>query len=176
MTLRAFFFGLDSFHRLHLGLGHFERLSERLPKLGEDLIAMGLTGLDQIELFFHMAGEFEVHHLWEVLDQEIGDDHAQFRGMKAAFLLLDVAALLDLADDGSVGARSADPLFFQRFDQRSLAVAGRRLREMLRADQVMQIQLLFILQGRQQRVLLLATRRKHAAIAIELKDLALGFE
>ena len=131
---------------------------------------------DLVQLLFHVAGELQVHHLGEVLHQQIGHRHADLGGIEAPLLLLDVAALLDLADDGGVGARPADAFFFQRFHQRGFVVAGRRLREMLRRQQLQKVQLLLVLQRRQQGILLLAARRQDAAIAVELQHLALGLE
>ena len=75
-----------------------------------------------------------------------------------------------------VGARPADALFLQRLDQRRLVVTRRRLREVLAGRQIEPIELLLVAQRRQRGVFLLAGRRKHLAIAVELQHLALGLE
>ncbi len=52
-------------------------------------------------------------------------------GLKRAFDLVDVLARLDDADDRGIRARPADAVLFERLDERRLAVAWRRLRELL---------------------------------------------
>src|ERR1700719_1367986 len=96
--------------------------------------------------------------------------------METSFLLLHVAALLDLADDGGIRAGPADPFLLQALYQRRLAITRRRLREVLRVRQVQQIEQLLLLESRQQRIFLLAARRQHTAVAVKLEDLALGLE
>ncbi len=162
----------------HLVLGRFQRLGERTPELVEHLVVVRLLRLDLIQFLLQMAGELEVHDLREVLDEQVGHVLADLGGVEAAVLDLDVAALRrgDLVDDGGVGARPADALLLQRLDQRRLVVARRRLREVLAGRQVQPIELLLLAQGRQRGVLLLAGRRQHLAIAVELEHLALRLE
>jgi hypothetical protein len=49
----------------------------------------------------------------KLLDQQVGDDHAQFGGNELAALLLHVLALLDGGQDRGVGGRAADAVGFQ---------------------------------------------------------------
>ena len=111
--------------------GGLERVLERIVELVEHLDHVFLGGRDVVELVFHVGGELQVEDLGEMLDQQVGDDHAQVGGEEAPLLLFDVAAVLDRLDDRGVGAGPADVLLLQGLDQRRLAVAGRRLGEVL---------------------------------------------
>ncbi len=96
--------------------------------------------LDLIEFFLHVAGKAQVHHLGKMIDENVRHLHADFGGEESAFLLFDVAAVLNLADDGGIGAGSADAFFFQRLDQRRFVVTRRRFREVLCRIELEQIE------------------------------------
>ncbi len=66
-------------HALHVGFGGFQFLLERVIKLVEDLGHLFLGGRDIVELVFHLGRELEVENLGKLLDQEVGDGHAQVR-------------------------------------------------------------------------------------------------
>src|SRR5262249_32596183 len=100
----------------HLRLGLAQCLRERAPELGEHLVVLALPPLDLVKFLLKVAGELQVHDAREVLHQQVGDDLADLGGVEAAFLHLDVAALLrrDLVDDRGVSAWPADALLLQR--------------------------------------------------------------
>ena len=116
---------------LHVRFGGLQLFLKRIVKLVEHLRHLFLGGSDVVELVFHLGRELEVEDLGKLLDQEVGHGHPQMGRVEAPLFLLDVAAILDCLDDRRVGAGAADRLFFQGLDQRGLAVARRRLREML---------------------------------------------
>src|SRR5262249_10789858 len=91
-ALRALLVRLLPLHRLHLGLGDFQRLLEWFPKLGQDLLAAYLARFDLIELAFHVTGELQVHHARKMLDQQICDHLTQFSCVEPALALIDIAA------------------------------------------------------------------------------------
>ena len=123
-----------------LRFGGLELLLKRIVELVEHLDHLFLGGSDVVELVLHVGGELQVEDLGEVLDQQVGDRHAQVGGEEAPLLLLDVAAVLDRLDDRRVGAGPADGLLFEGLDQRGLAVAGRRLGEVLGGVQGVQVE------------------------------------
>ena len=111
-----------------------------------------------------------------MLDQQVGDNHAQVGGEKSPFFLFDVEPILDRLDDRGIGARSADVLLLQGLDQSRLAVSGRRLGEMLGGVERVQIERLPHGERRQQLVLDFSSRRPDFAVTVELEHLALGLE
>ena len=125
---------------LHVRFGDLQLFLKRIVKLVEHLGHLFLGGSDVVELVFHLGGELEVEDLGELLDQKVGHGHPQMGRVEAPLFLLDVAAILDCLDDGRVGAGAADRLFFQGLDQRGLAVARRRLREMLGRVEAVQVE------------------------------------
>ena len=78
-----------------------------------------------------MAGERDIHYPREVFVELIGNNFAQFRGVKFPFGLYDVSSVLDSADNRGVRAWPADAFFFQGLDQRRFVIPRRRFGEML---------------------------------------------
>ena len=94
-----------------------------------------LATADAVEFVFKVAGEGVVHVLREELHQEVADNLAGVRGCEATAFQFGVLAVHQRVDDGRVGGRTTDAIFFQRLHERSFGVARRWLREMLfRAD------------------------------------------
>ena len=139
-----------------LRLGGLQRFLERVVELVEHLDHVFLGRGDVVELVLHVRGELQVEDLGELLDQEVGHDHAQVGREEPPLLLLDVAAVLDRLDDRGVGAGPADVLLLEGLDQRGLAVAGRRLGEVLGRVEAVQVERLADGQGGQELVFLLA--------------------
>ena len=112
-----------------LGLlqGALERPVELVQHLDLAQVALG----DVVEFLLHVRGEGDVDHVGEVLDQLVGDHLAGVGGREALVLQRHVLPALDRVDDRGVGGRAADAQLLERLDQRRLAVAGRRLREVL---------------------------------------------
>ncbi len=85
-----------------------------------------------------MRGKLTLHSQGEVLLQKIDHNLPKQSGLQAPSLLHRITSILDNRDNGRVGARSPDSLFFEQVDQPSLAVAPRRLGEFLRAFELFQ--------------------------------------
>ena len=125
---------------LHVRLGRPQLLLERIVELVEHLDHVGLGGGDLVELALHVGGELQVEDLGKLFDQQVVDGHPEVRRAEPPFLLIDVAAVLDRLDDRCIGAGAADRLFFQGLDQRGLAVSRRRLGEVLRRVEAVEVE------------------------------------
>ena len=90
----------------------------------------------------------------EALQQQLGDCHAQVRGLEAALVFLHVVAVLDGADDAGVGGRAADAVLFQFLHQRGFVEARGGLGELLVRVELVQLQGLAQLEGGQLGVVL----------------------
>src|SRR6202140_1206508 len=130
---------LDVFHML---LGVSEILGKLLVKLGERVVPCLLAFFNLVELFFQPRGVLEIENIFEILDQQIGDDQADLRGSELASNLLRVLPLLDRAQNRRIGRRPADAALLKLFDQRSFIEAWRRLGERLLGARGLQRQLL----------------------------------
>ena len=108
-----------------------------------------LPFLHLVQLLFHARRVGDVEDVAEVLHQQVAHHHAEFGGMEAALLLLDVLAVLNDGEDGGVGRGPADALLFQRLDQRGFVVARRGLGEVLLRQQLVQLELFADLHLRQ---------------------------
>ena len=104
-------------------------------KIGIELLQhvfpAALTGLDLVELLFHVGGEFHADDIGEPVHHQAVDDLAEL-GRRELFIGLDdIFAVLDGGDDGGVGRRTADALLLHRTHERSFGIAGRRLGKVL---------------------------------------------
>src|SRR5689334_22438722 len=90
-----------------------EALVELRHRVGPLLFAL----FDLIELFFETRGISRIEDLREVLDQQIGDDQADFCRHELAANLLDVLTLLNRSQNGSVSRWPSDPAFFEFLHQ-----------------------------------------------------------
>jgi hypothetical protein len=61
-------------------LGVSEILGKLFVKLGERVVSRLLALFNLVEFFFQARGVLEVENILEVLDQQIGDDQANFGG------------------------------------------------------------------------------------------------
>ena len=118
-------------HLHNLLLGGDQVVLERLPEIAHHLLPVQPAFFDVVEFLFQRGGEIVIHHIAEVLDQQIVDELAEIRGMQPAADGLHIAAAFDRLNRRRVGAGPADPAFLQRPDQRGFGVARRRLGEML---------------------------------------------
>jgi len=64
--------------------GVSEILGKFLIKLGERAVPRLLAFFNLVELFFQARGVLEIENILEVLDQQIGDDQANFGGHELA--------------------------------------------------------------------------------------------
>ena len=74
----------------------FERPVELVEHLGPAHLALG----DVVELVLHPGGEPHVHHLGEVLHEEVGHDLADVLGIEPAVVETDVLPVEQRGDDG----------------------------------------------------------------------------
>ena len=105
-----------------------EVLLELVVELPQRVGPLLLAVFDLVEFFFETSRVLRIEYVLEVLNQQIGDDQADFRRdeFSAAPGLLHVLALLDRAHDGRVRRRSADAALFEFFHQRRLVETRRR--------------------------------------------------
>ncbi len=102
--------------------------------------------LDLVEFFLHVARELQVHHLREMLDQQVGHRSCRspWRRSGVPSPRCSRAPRRDLVDDLRIGAGPADAFLFQRLDQRRLVVARRRLGEVLAGRSVQTVERLLL--------------------------------
>ena len=141
-----------------------ELVEQPLPRLA----AVG----DLVEVSLHAGGEGVVEQVREVLHEPVRDQLANLLGMEAPVLQRDVAAVLDRGDDGGVGGRPADAALLQLAHETRLAVAGRRLGEVLHGLHIHQRQGVALAQVRQRRVVIAPKRLHHAGEAVEAENAA----
>ena len=121
---------------LHLDFGLFQVFLERIVEVLQGLCPGQLPFFHLVQLVFHLGRELDVEDIPEILHQEVIDQTTQVGGKKPAFFLGDIFPLLDIVENGGVGRRAADALFFQVFDQGRLGVPGGRLGEVLLRRQI----------------------------------------
>ena len=131
-----------------------DELRERPPELLEQRHPLALAARYGVERVFHAGRELVVDVLREELGQEAIDDATDVRRNEASILHLDVLAIAQRRDDRGVRRRPADAVLFERFDERGFRIARRRLREVLRALQVLQAQPIAFGDGGQDSILL----------------------
>src|ERR1017187_1362070 len=123
---------LDIFH---VFLGVSEVLGKFMVKLGQSFVPGLLAFFDLVQLLFQTRGVLEVENIFEVLDQQIGDHQANFRGSELASDFLRVHTLLDGAENRRVRRRTTDAALFEFLHQRGFVETRRRLGEMLLGEQ-----------------------------------------
>ena len=101
---------------------------------------MDHTGLDTVEIGLHIRGKFIIGDRLELIDQQTGDALAERRGTERTVFLADVVAVHDGRNGGRIGGRTADAAFLHRADERSLGVARRGLRKVLRRLDLLALQ------------------------------------
>src|SRR5262245_55788102 len=138
--------GLDV---LHLRLSLLQILGELAPEQREGVEQVVLALLDRVQLLLHGRGVLDVHDVLEMLDQQVGHQEAQLRGMEPAIALLDVLARLDRGDDGRVGRGPADAVLLELLHQARFAEAGRRLGKVLVGVELLERERVALCEGRQ---------------------------
>ena len=83
-----------------------------------------------IQLLFHFGSETDVHNIFKAFDQHIHHLIGNGVGEHILCFLADVF-LVELCNDGGVGGRSADPLFFHHLNQRCIRITQGGLGEFL---------------------------------------------
>ncbi len=119
---------------------------KRAVKVAQQLDPVEMLFFDLVELQFHSRRELHVHDFREGLDELVGHDRSEHRGMESAIDLHHVFAILDRLNDAGVRARPADPELLQRLHQARLGKARRGLREMLGRRNLDREDRLFLLQ------------------------------
>src|SRR6185437_9469556 len=130
-----------------LGAGHGG--GEIAPEILEHLLPGDMAVGDLVELVLEIGGEIVFDIALEEARQERGHEPAAV--LRDETLLVEphiVAVLQDLNDRG-VGGRPADAELFELLDEARLAVARRRLCEMLLGLDLAALERLALLQGRQ---------------------------
>src|SRR5579863_8692845 len=144
-------------HAIHLGLGLFHGHLKIAIEVVQELLP-GLSALFHVvEFALHICCEADIDNIWEVFVHDLIDGFSQPGRHKTTLFLLNVATILDGADNGHLGTGSPNTLLFQFFNQTGLGITRRRLRKMLGRLQIMQIQQL-VSRKRGQRFLIILVR------------------
>ena len=110
-------------------------LDERLPELLERRGPFFFAARDRIQLVFHRGGEAVLDVAVEVLREEAVDDLADVGRHEAPAVHFHVLAVLERRDDRGIGRGTADAVLLERLHERGLAVARRRLGEVLQGGE-----------------------------------------
>src|SRR6185295_9980547 len=145
---------LRDFLARHVLLDVVDQRDEWLPEFLQRLGPVFFAARHRVELVFERRGEAVLHVLVEVLGKETVDDLADVRRDEPAIVHVDVLAILERRDDGGVGGRATDAVFFQRLDQRGFGVTRWRLGEVLVALDFYQGDHVAVLHGRQDAIAL----------------------
>ena len=78
-----------------------------------DFEPLALSLLDVVEFLLHLRREGHVEHFGKAVDQNVGDDPAEFRRAQAALEALGVLLVDDRRDDCRIGGGAADTPFFR---------------------------------------------------------------
>ncbi len=138
-------------HGMSVSVGEFGRipfsssggrqlLAEVLVEVAEDLLPLLGADGDLVEGFFEPGGEPVVEQVAEVLDESLGHDLAHLLGVEAAVVEPHVAPVLYRRDDRRVGRRPADAALLELLDEARLAVARRRLGEVLLRIELLELE------------------------------------
>ncbi len=143
------------FDLLHLRLRRLELFPEGLIEFVQNHVPLKGSLFNLIQPLLHAGGKIDVDDLGKVLLHQVNNNKAQLRRGEGLFLPDHVTAADDGFNNRHIGARPADPLFFEGFDQRGIVVAGRWLGKVLLGQKLHQGQLLPFLHGGQHRLFLL---------------------
>ena len=110
-------FALDLGDLVAVGVGSFEPFLEGRIELGDEFVPI-LPLFDEVEFFFHIGGEPDVHNVGKILHEKIGDPKRHFGGFHVFPLFFDVFAFIEHRNDRGVRGRTADTLIFHRLDER----------------------------------------------------------
>ena len=140
---------LDVFHVL-FSVGEIPL--EFVVELPERVRPLLFAVFDLVEFSFETRRVLRIEYVLKVLDEQIGNDQADFRGNEfstTARRLLHVLALLDRAQDGGIGGRPSDAAFFELLHQRRLVETRRRFGEVLLRLETSEFEFLSLDQRRQ---------------------------
>src|SRR5690606_4074414 len=164
-------------HLLAAALALLELALEGPVEVLQHLLPVDVALLDLVELALHPAGEVHLEEGREERHQQLDHRLAQGRRVETLLLELDVLAVEQGRDDLGVRGRPADPLLLQLLDQARLAVARRRLGEVLLGDELDELAPLAALEDRERRevveravVAVLPRLLVEASEAVELHD------
>src|SRR6266446_1546568 len=136
-------------HAIHLGLcllhAHLEIAIEAAQELRPGLPSL----LDIVQFPLHLSSAARIDNVGEVLVHDLVDGLSQPGRHKATLLLVDIATVLNRANNRHIRAWTSDALFFQLFDQACLCITWRRLGEVLGRFQLMQVKYLVGAERRQ---------------------------
>ena len=117
---------------------------------GEVLFKLGVEGrkglypvcssfLYLIQIGLHLCGKVHVYNRAELFFHQLGSHLSQLGRNQALGFTLYIAALDNRCDGRRIGTWTADTVFFQCLDNRSLGIACRRLGEMLVFLQIVEV-------------------------------------
>ena len=116
ITVKTSWFVLDlDFFHFAFGLGQFQL--ERLVKAIDDLLPLLLANFDIVQFLLHFRGERYIDNVWEKFHNQLVDNFTQLRWLKAFGNQFDIIAFLDGLNGWGVGGWTANPIFFQGFNQ-----------------------------------------------------------
>ncbi len=122
------------FRQFHMPNGFirlFQSHGKGVIKFFEQVIFFHLAFGDFIQLIFEVCRKLHIDNVLEVLFQHIHHHKAQFRGLEMLVNALDIAAGLNRLNNRRIGTRTANFLFLQSLNERSIVVTWRRFREVL---------------------------------------------
>ena len=93
-----------------------------------------------VQPLFHPGGKVRVHHVGEVLCQQVGHGASQFGGEQAALLAGDIFAFYEGSNSGGISAGAANAFFLHFADEGGLGETGGRLRKVLVGIQLAVVQ------------------------------------
>ena len=179
----AALFAEDIRHLVAVVGGEHQLFGEGRIEVGDDLVPVGAVLFDAVEHVFHPGGEADVHDVGKVLAQKVGDAEGDLGGHHVLAFLSHIFAAGEHGDDGGIGRRPADALFFHRLDEGSIGIAQRGLGELLLGGEGNKVYLFPFFEVRQQLgvdalfvFLLLLHVLIHGGEAREFERSAAGFE
>jgi len=97
----------------HLFRGGIKVLFEWAVKFFQDANPVEVLLFNLVELLFHISCKSNVHNFREILVELISNHLAEVCGEEFLFVLLDVFSFLNGANNGGIGAGSADTFLFE---------------------------------------------------------------
>ena len=164
-------------HRLDGQLpGPVDRRREIAPEITQQRLPVDPPARHLVELVFQIGGEIVFDVALEEAGQERGDQPAAVLRHKPAPVEPHVIAVLQHLDDRGIGRRPADAQFLELLDQAGLAIARRRLGEMLVRDDRAALEPLAVAHRRQAAVLVIRASFINFVVAVFLVQLQKAVE
>ena len=101
-----------------------------------------LSAFNSVELLLHKGRELHIEDVGEEADKQIVHSLTEIFRLQPPFILANIMARIERADDLRIGAGAADALAVQFSDKGAFGVARRRFRKMLLGKQAKKLQLL----------------------------------